>query len=27
VVEPDPLTATTEQVMWLWERREELMRL
>jgi nucleoside-diphosphate-sugar epimerase len=27
VVEPDPLTATTDQVMWLWERREELMRL
>jgi nucleoside-diphosphate-sugar epimerase len=27
VVEPDPVTATTEQVMWLWERREELMRL
>lgn len=27
VVHPDPLAATTEQVMWLWDRREELMRL
>jgi hypothetical protein len=27
VVDPDPLTATTEQVRWLWDQREELMRL
>lgn len=24
VVEPDPVDATTEQVMWLWDHREEL---
>jgi nucleoside-diphosphate-sugar epimerase len=27
VVEPDPLRATAEQVAWLWDRREELLRL
>jgi nucleoside-diphosphate-sugar epimerase len=27
VVEPDPVAATTEQVRWLWEHRERLMRL
>jgi hypothetical protein len=27
VVDPDPVIATTDQVRWLWERREELMRL
>jgi nucleoside-diphosphate-sugar epimerase len=27
VVDPDPVAATTEQIMWLWDRREELMRL
>jgi nucleoside-diphosphate-sugar epimerase len=27
VVEPDPIDATTEQIRWLWEHREELMRL
>jgi nucleoside-diphosphate-sugar epimerase len=26
VLDPDPLTATAEQVAWLWDRREELMR-
>lgn len=26
VVDPDPVIATTDQVRWLWERREELMR-
>ena len=27
VVDPDPIAATTEQVRWLWDRREELTRL
>lgn len=27
VVDPDPLTATTEQVTWLWDHRQELMLL
>jgi nucleoside-diphosphate-sugar epimerase len=27
VVDPDPLTATSEQVTWLWDHREELVRL
>jgi nucleoside-diphosphate-sugar epimerase len=27
VVDPDPVAATTDQVMWLWERREGLSRL
>jgi hypothetical protein len=27
VVDPDPLTTTSEQVMWLWDHREKLMRL
>jgi nucleoside-diphosphate-sugar epimerase len=27
VVDPDPLKATTEQIRWLWDRREEFSRL
>jgi nucleoside-diphosphate-sugar epimerase len=27
VLDPDPLTATAEQVRWLWDQREELLRL
>jgi nucleoside-diphosphate-sugar epimerase len=27
VADPDPVTATTDQVRWLWEHREELLRL
>jgi nucleoside-diphosphate-sugar epimerase len=27
VVDPDPLAATSEQVTWLWDHREDLMRL
>jgi nucleoside-diphosphate-sugar epimerase len=27
VADPDPVIATTDQVRWLWERREELLRM